>query len=470
MLTRRDALLIASLCAACSSLAGRSSSDASFVGSDARVDASQREDRATTDDRVPPTSDASTCPRGMSPVIDTRAFGVVVEPAPHPLSSAILRSATIDAQGRVYGLGYIEYPPGSRRTRASVWRFRPTSLALDETWGDHGISMDSDASGTISYWLAGTIDSTGRLIVAGATGDDVQASAMIARYDENGRLDSTFGAGGRTLVPPGRLPGSVSAVRPFGIHQDADGITVASGDVSPPNGPSRRGIALRFGPDGALVESFGAGGAFTASTLHGCFDVERDGDAYVFACISEDDRPALLRLDARGEPVTTFGAEGISIHEMAPRGFQTRALERDSAGRWLVGGAVSPFYDDLVSTPAAVRFLVDGAPDSTWGERGVAIAPGVRQTFAYAFAQSFRLTCDDRLMFGASVGVLALIGGFDRDGRRMVSFAEDGYLRGPTRPGINIAVDALLAAPGSNDLVMFGSLNVPGAALARVLQ
>ncbi len=470
MLTRRDALVLSSLCAACSSLDGRSQGDASFDGSDARVDASQSPDRVTPDDRVPPTSDASTCPRGMSPVIDSRAFGVVVEPAPHPISSAILRSATIDAQGRVYGLGYIEYPPGSRRARASAWRFRAMSLSLDETWGNGGIAMDSDASVTISYWLAGTIDSAGRLIVAGATGDDVQASTMVARYDENGRLDTTFGASGRTLVPPSRLPGSVPAVRPFGIHHDADGTTIAAGDGSPSSGPSRRGIALRFGPDGALEDSFGAGGAFTASTLHGCFDVERDGDEYVFACISEDDRPALLRLDARGVPVSTFGAEGVSIHVMAPRGFQTRALERDSAGRWLVGGAVSPFYDDLSSPPAAVRFLADGTPDMTWGDRGVAIAPGVRQSFAYTFAQPFRVTCDDRFMFGASVGFLSLIGGFDRDGRRLTSFGDDGYLRGPTRPGTYVVVNALLAVPGGNDLVMFGNLSVPGAVLARVLQ
>lgn len=470
MLTRRDALLIASLCEACSSLSGRSQGDASFDGSDAYVDASQTEDRAAPADRVSPASDASTCPRGTSPVIDSRAFGIIMEPAPHPFSSAIVRSAAIDAQGRVYGVGYVEYPPGSRRSRASVWRFRATNLTLDETWGEGGISMDSDASATGLYWLAATIDASGRLVAAGVAGDDVRASALIVRYTEDGRPDATFGAGGRTLVPPSRLRGSVSAVRPFGIHQDADGIIVAAGDGSPPSGPSRRGIALRLSPDGALVESFGTSGAFTTSTLYGCFDVERDGDAYVFACISEDDRPALLRLDARGEPVTTFGADGVSIHEMAPRGFQTRALERDSAGRWLVGGAVSPFYDDTSSAPAAVRFLADGTPDETWGDRGVASAPGVRQTFAYAFAQSFRVTCDDRLMFGAAAGVLALIGGFDREGHRMVSFGEDGYIRGPTSPGTDVAVIALLAVPGSADLVMVGSLSGPGAAFARVLQ
>lgn len=469
MLTRRAALWMSSLCVACSSLSGRAQGDASFDGSDALVDASQPEDRAAPADRISPTSDASTCPRGNAPAFDSRAFAVLVEPAPHPLSSATLRSATIDAQGRVYALGYVESPPASRRVRAAAWRFTSATLSLDETWGDEGIAIDASVVGPTNYWIAGTIDEAGRLLVAGVSGDDAQGSLVLARYTVEGAPDETFGTAGRTVVAPRRVPGSVPAVRPFGIHHDAEGTTIAAGDAPPWHHPSSRGIALRFGPDGALDDTFGTAGVYSDSSLHGCFDVERDGDDHVFACISDDDRPALLRLDRAGVRSSAAAGGGVSVHSTAPRGFQARALERDSAGRWLVAGSVSPFFDDLTATPVAVRFLADGTPDLTWGSRGTAVALGVKHTFAYAYGQSFRLSCDDRLMFGAEVGTQPLVGAFDGDGRQ-VSISPEQYLRGPTRAGAYIVVGALLAVPGSADLVMVGNLNVAGAALARVLQ
>jgi uncharacterized delta-60 repeat protein len=472
MSARRSALAALSLCASCASLDGRAAHDASVDGSTDRSasDAAVADEPSPVADRLAPVADAARCPRGPTPQIDARQFGVVVEPAPHGLSGAIPRSAAIDATGRVYVVGYLESPPMSRRYRAAVWRFRASSTALDETYGTGGLALEPDALPPTTLWYAVTVDAMGRALVAGFTGDDARATGAVARFTAAGRLDDTFGTNGRTAVAPGRVPGGSDAVRPFGMHHDAAGTLVAAGDGSPTDRPSRRGIAFRLGPDGALDDAFGTGGVFGDAGLHGCFDVARDGDDYVLACISEDDRPALLRLDAAGHPVGAFGPDGVSAHAMAPRGFQVRALRRDSAGRWLVAGSISPFYDDSSPSPAAVRFLADGTPDATYGDRGVAVAPGVRQTFAYALGQAYRVTCDDRLMFGASVGTIPLVGAFDRDGRRAAGFGEDGYLRGPTRANTYVSVNALLPVPGSDDLVLVGTLSVHGVALARIAQ
>lgn len=457
-------LLAIAACAACASLDGRAPRDASL---DTSADAS---DAPLVADRPAPPFDGAQCPRGGAALLDTRQFGVVVEAAPHPLSAATIRSGIIDAQGRVYALGYLESPIGSRRAVGAVWRFRPLSLALDETWGDRGVAVEPGPTPASNYWLAGAIDERGRVIVAGAQGDDARASVVAARYTPDGVLDPTFGSGGHTMVSPGRVPGGTDALRPFGIDLDADGIVIAAADSPPWDRPSRRGIALRLGADGGLDEGFGVGGVFADPSLHGCYDVARDGDDYVLACVSDDDRPALLRLDRGGARVGSFGAGGRSVHAMAPRGFQARALERDTAGRWLVGGSVSPFYDDSSATPAAVRFLADGTPDVTYGARGLAVALGVRHSFAFAYARSFHLGCGDRLMFAAEVGSIALVGAFDRDGRRADGFGEDGYLRGPTRASTFVALCALLSSPGSADVTALGGLNVNGVALGRVLQ
>src|SRR4051794_41890566 len=68
---------------------------------------------------------------------------------------------------------------------------------LDESFGDGGIAVVSDASGDRAF-LDVARDASGRYVGAGVAGsaDDGGAAMLVSRFDANGHPDATFGDGG----------------------------------------------------------------------------------------------------------------------------------------------------------------------------------------------------------------------------------------------------------------------------------
>jgi uncharacterized delta-60 repeat protein len=70
---------------------------------------------------------------------------------------------------------------------------------LDSTFGNGG-SVTTDFSGAtddIAYVMM--MQSDGKLVVAGRTGDYPQNNFAVARYSSDGQLDQTFGVGGKVV-------------------------------------------------------------------------------------------------------------------------------------------------------------------------------------------------------------------------------------------------------------------------------
>ena len=105
----------------------------------------------------------------------------------------------------------------------------------------------------MSAALAGAIDANGRLVVTGFTATITRTTGafLVARFDANGGLDTTFGQGGGTVFAMG------SAVAETGqaIFLDAQGRIVVAGAA-----PGGGGGVARLLASGALDTSFGTGG------------------------------------------------------------------------------------------------------------------------------------------------------------------------------------------------------------------
>jgi uncharacterized delta-60 repeat protein len=409
----------------CSSLAGRESTDAAL-----RVDATQdvvadapAVDRAPPRDAAPE-GDSVACARGASPMVDGR-FRVTVAHTGDgsALSVPTPRAATLDAEGRIYLAGSCYRCVRSLNINTAVWRFGADGT-FDTSYGDRGVALESTAHSTT--WFGVTVDPAGRAV---AVGRREGAGPAVARFDATGAPDEDFNAAWRASLPVGRL--GVGPRLAFSAVADAAGVLVVGSDNYTEFGEANLGFALRLTDQGEVDTGFATGGVYRSESLHGCFDVARDGDGWVLGCISLRLRPVLIRLDAGGRRVAWPNGQMEAEHGIAPAGFQLRALRRDSAGRWLAIGPVSRVYFDAGAPASAVRFLPDGQADPSYGRGGIAFVHGAHQSFTYTYASTAAVGCEDRLLLGVTLGNIPGVAMFDRDGQLMTSVGDEGVFLNP---------------------------------------
>jgi uncharacterized delta-60 repeat protein len=462
-MARQTPLLVGVLAlTACSSLVGRTSPEAD-AATDAQSDAAVSDRPETPQDVARPPSDAPACPMGLGTALDPRLNVTLRDTGPETaLSGHSFTHAFGDGDDHLYLVGLCRGCVAGSSADAAVWRFTADGR-LDARYGRGGLALEGEASSLT--WFNGALDGDGRVLAVGVRRPLAPA---LARFTTEGQPDAAFNAAWARAQPL-RALGTGNQLL-FGVVADPDGVLVVGGNGSPSNEPSTLGFAMRLRSDGALDTDFATGGVLLRGDLHGCYDVVRDGAGWVLGCISLDDRPALLRLDAEGHAVRWGTGEELAVHAAAPRGFQLRSLQRDSAGRWIAAGAIARVYNDLASPPAAVRFDADGAPDPRYGVEGVATLAGARQTFAYTFASGSYVGCEDRLLMALALGTLTGVGVFDRDGRLMTDVGDEGVLL-TTGPGAAVGIGVGLVPSRLGDAVtLLSSFGQPNFSMLHRLR
>ena len=220
------------------------------------------------------------------------------------------------------------------------------------------------------------------LLAAGVDRTFGGAAFAIERFDANGRLDSSFGAGGKVRTP--FEAGEASAA---GLAVLPDGRFVVAGDIDISGSQGELVAVARYRPDGTLDPTF-------------------SGDGKVNAKFP--------------------GAEHYTVS----------AVARQSDGRIVVGGTVVKANGD--SAFGLMRFTTDGAVDPTFGtQNGVETTTSLQQ---FNTAGNHAATLNDILVDPldriVAVGDMAVFGGFrvlaavryvDR-GLRNANFSSDGIV------------------------------------------
>ncbi len=126
---------------------------------------------------------------------------------------------------------------------------------LDPTFGNGGkVITDFNRE---DYANAVVLQPDGKLIVAGTTGGPTTSDFLIVRYNGDGSLDTSFGNGGKVLTDFGMQDyAHAIAVQP-------DGKIVAAGVGEGPS--STNTVLARYNADGSLDSTFGIGGKVTWS-------------------------------------------------------------------------------------------------------------------------------------------------------------------------------------------------------------
>jgi uncharacterized delta-60 repeat protein len=248
---------------------------------------------------------------------------------------------------------------------------------LDPTFGTDGKMLtDFDHSTDIANAVA--IQADGKLVVVGTTyldNDFSNEDFAIARYNPDGTLDKTFGAGGKVQTDFPDLAAVASSV----VIQP-DGKIVVAGGAFPLFTFLGNFKVARYNPDGLLDTSFGDAGIVTTIFPEGsyAFDVALQADGKIIAAgtVFVDFDPgessntdfALARYNPDGTPDATFGNGGQATTDFV--GFEDDAfsvLIQPDGKIVAVGSANDPatFYDF-----AAVRYLSNGTLDTTFGVAG----------------------------------------------------------------------------------------------------
>ena len=320
----------------------------------------------------------------------------------------------------------------------------------------------------------------GRIMLAGRAflgRYDLREAFALVRLEPDGRLDESFGTGGKVIVRArafgrfGECP-FISELAPA-----PDGRIVAVGGVGYCDDTGltdHKLVVMRFLPDGSLDESFHGDGRWSsrAAGSASAVSVLADGGLLIAGATSdpEFDTPGhmqLIRLSADGSYSAGWGREGrVIVRFPGFRHSHARTMAVDGQGRALLVGEAGTYPPRL----ALARVLSDGSLDQSFGQggrltarfhprrenwgRAVALAPDGSAVLAVPtrhprrYLERFvlaRVTADGRLDPGFGAGGWLRVPFGSRD-----AVPEDVVL---DQAGRMVAVGSVESRPGRRDFV-----------------
>jgi uncharacterized delta-60 repeat protein len=266
---------------------------------------------------------------------------------------------------------------------------------LDQNFANVGVitgSFESYGPNLVSIATSVAVQSDGKIIVAGdslirdslSPGEFSDSNFGLARYNDDGRLDETFGSGGTVVTDFGRFD------RAEGVVLQTDGKIVVAGDSHFLIGnyivsDAYSLVLARYNSNGTLDETFGSGGK--AATDNRAFEtsavsIQTDGKIVVAGSTSTDSLSssdfALARYNSDGSIDSSFGSNGRVFTNVGTSPFVGRAgddrafaLGIQPDGKFVVAGSAQNGYGS--SDFAVVRYESSGSLDETFGNGGKVI-------------------------------------------------------------------------------------------------
>ncbi|WP_399093268.1 hypothetical protein ACGH2B_23385 [Streptomyces sp. BBFR2] len=274
--------------------------------------------------------------------------GVAIYDISGPTGDAI-RGMVLQPDGKILGVG-------AAGANAGLIRLNPDG-SLDTTFAG-GAGKEAVSLGNAGHLFALSLLSTGAFLVAGFDSTALtQDDFLLARFNADGSLDSTFGSSGLVRTDFNGLNDLA-----FAMTVQSDGKIVLGGDTdsTDPVGISGDVKAgwTRYDSAGTLDSAFGTAGKTQINPTVLCDGVrglvlQSDGKIVAGGFIGETTGLAsfadpvagdfaVYRLNTNGTPDTTFGIGGAVRTDFAGLGDGGRAVTLQTANRIvLVGGATT---------------------------------------------------------------------------------------------------------------------------------
>jgi uncharacterized delta-60 repeat protein len=248
----------------------------------------------------------------------------------------------------------------------------PSTVAAQtgERCDDIGFNLALQQDGKIV--VVGTSDS-GEIIGDPQGDHEHLGDSVVVRYLPNGRLDRTFGRGGKILTDLGASE-LFSAVA-----IDAQGRIVAVGNAAQLVAPDTVGDSdttmVRYLPDGTLDPDFGRGGQrildFGGADFGHAVAIDAQDRIIVAgkAFRGDDARLLLVRFLPDGTLDASFGRRGRVIKDAGSPDDQFYSVALDEGGHIVAGGRGGRKREDVWLVQ---RYLQNGQLDASFGQNGTA--------------------------------------------------------------------------------------------------
>lgn len=293
---------------------------------------------------------------------------------------------------------------------------------LDASFGPGG-KVTTSFGPSSEHAQAVAIQTDGRIVAAGWSWN-TSGGVVLARYNADGSLDSSFGSGGQVASAFGGCSEGVNsvAVQPDGKIVVA-GWTTGGGCTS----DFLDWLVARFNTDGSLDTSFGTGGRVTTNfgTYDRAYAVALQSDNKIVvagacgAAVNCNFNFALARYNADGSLDASFGTGGQLATDFPTTAGAAQALSAaiQSDGKIVAAGEAGEGNFGLA------RYNTDGSPDASFGDGGTVTTPlGISSTWA----SGVTVESDGKILAaGAGSGSFALAR-YGTDGSLDASFGTGG--------------------------------------------
>jgi uncharacterized delta-60 repeat protein len=284
-----------------------------------------------------------------------------------------LTGMAIQSDGKIVLAGTVQSSKDFLSSDFGVARYN-TDGSLDNSFGTGG-KVTTDFFGSLDEAKSVAIQPDGKIVVVGHTLSNTGLNVGLVRYNTDGSLDLTFGTGGKvnTLAGIGSL-GVAVGIQP-------NGKIVVGGSISNA-GSQNDFLVIRYNTDGTLDNSFGAGGVVTTDFFGiNAFDfvnalvIQPDGKIVAGGLAEKTPEPfsydfGLVRYNTDGSLDPTFGVGGKASAEfMSGTKDYCEAIALQSDGKIVAAGQVTTTSLSVVDF-ALARFNTNGSLDNSFGAGG----------------------------------------------------------------------------------------------------
>ena len=375
---------------------------------------------------------------------------------------------------------------------------------LDKIFGTNGTVATFIAGGDSDYdeGYSSAIQTDQKIVVAGwSTDPSGNYSFAVARLNDDGTLDNTFGTNGtaRTFIHGGDSTND----KAYSVAIQSDGkIVVAGYSVDTTGGTSYAAFALaRFNSNGTLDNAFGTNGTATTFISGGglldegrSVSIQSDGKIVVaglsaititssgFTFATGSYALGVARFNSNGTIDNTFGTNGsTSVTAIGvPLLYNAYSLAIESVGKIVVAGSSIDNVSGNIAF-AVARLNSNGAIDNTFGSEGISGTYISGGDSSDDVCNSLAIQPDGKIVVaGSSADTTSLLGNaafavarFDSNGTIDTTFGTHGtvraYITGGDSPYGRSDIGYSIAIQTDGKLVVGGTSGIlaPSFAVAR---
>jgi uncharacterized delta-60 repeat protein len=262
---------------------------------------------------------------------------------------------------------------GSSANDFALARFNDDG-SLDTTFGTGG-RVQTDFGGGNDFILGMALQADGKILAAGQSIAGLGRIAL-SRYNTDGTLDTSFGTGGKVITQI--IPGS-SSDKGESVLVQSDGKILVGGETNPsPFAFHFLFSVVRYNADGTVDTTFGTNGAATADFGEGLslafgMALQADGKIVLVGQPADNAGLAVARFTSGGTLDSSFGTGGL-VETDVPGAFNERgadvAIQAD--GKIVVAGNAgneSNFSSDIL----LARYNVNGTLDTSFSGDGLVL-------------------------------------------------------------------------------------------------